>query len=307
MKILPINYQTNQRNSKQSFGQIRPKHLFINSYGFKKNIPWAESAIEIIEKSKEKISEGVSFGDLIDFVSKSYNKIYAGNTDFGKPRDGVWHTCITSKYDAYKGRLKNIIDTEETEIVVQDIYSWQYGSLAKAHTMTAVLKNSNRKMELNKIFLLKENPEFGVHFEESPLWSNGDGMLVLSSPDIDVVKPVFEEVGLIYENILNKKEKPAKSVIEDISKEVGQIHWLISQTRPYGRGSAGIADILAKSIFEAKGIQVSSYKKDVNPNMEAFVLPMEKYSEEYKNFFSKPLRPIRASDIAFNPNKGIKR
>lgn len=47
---------------------------------------------------------------------------------------------------------------------------------------------------------------------------------------------------------------------------------------------------MAKSLFESKGIQVSPYKKDINPNMEAFVMPVEKYMDEYENFFTSPLK-----------------
>lgn len=296
MNISPISYQPNIKKSKPSFGQIRPEHLFINSQGFRKNMDWANFSIGIIKQSKKKISKGEGFDKLIHFISSTYNTFYNGSNDFGKIRKCVCGTFMTEKYDSYTERMRNILDNEKTQMCLQSIASVGYLSFAKTHTMNTVLKHSNKNVELNSILLLIEDAILYNQKAQNPLIRQNESKLVISSPESKVIEPVFEEVGLIYKNILNKKMKPNQHSIDELAKEVAQIHWLISQVRPYYRGSAGIADILAKSIFEAKGVQVSAYKKDVNPNLEAFVMPLDKYSEEYKNFFSKPLRPIKLMD-----------
>lgn len=285
MNISSIYYQQNRQKCKPSFGQVRPEHMFINAVGFKKDLGWANNSVDIIKMSTEKISKATDFNSLIDFVAEKYHKLFDKfkDNDFGIQR--ISGSCFTvddeGKYSFYKNKLKSLIDKNSTNYFLKDEY-----------TMEEFLNSSNRRVELNKLYLQKRNTQkFDFDDEDNPL----DYEILVAAPNVSVIKPVLNEVNLIYKKIFNKKETPTPSVIDNISKDVASIHWLLSQGWPYKRGSACIADIIAKTIFEAKGIQISSYKENINPNIEAFSLPLNKYRDEYKKFFSKPLEPIKTA------------
>lgn len=296
------NYQT--FNSKEvAFGKIRPEHLFINSPGYDRNVDWANSTIDTIEIAKKKIQQNDSFNNLITFIAEKYHDFFATkarpkydyfgttnlNLDFGKLRtDKSWYyTYITEKnrYAPYVEKFasfmkKNGINLLKKVKIGEGKHSAKYYQACLQRTFFF-------DKGLSIITLAKDN----LSLEEQQ--KVGKYLLRIDAPDCKAIAPTFKKIEPIYKKIIENKKSLTPENIETITKDVAQIHWYLSQAMPFRRGGAGITDALCKTLFESKGIQVSPYKPNIDPNMEAYVLKLEDYVNEYKNFFEKPLVPIK--------------
>lgn len=272
MDIQKINYMNNyNKKYVPNFKQIKPEYLLISGYG--QDMFWARGAVKIIKKAKQQIKIKSDFRKIMDFIAKSYGKI-CHSVKYGEIRQGNGTTVIAGRYVLYKSRLLKLVAQNDTT---------RFNLPAKIHISKARLKSmQNKVVKLNSVIYYPS----GRNSDENEL-------LMIVSPDTTVIKPVFKEIDNIYKGIVANRKELSPENIEYITQSIAKIHWLLSQVRPYVRGSAGIADIFAKSLFEAKGIQTSSYKTGVNPNMEAFVSPLKEYVQKYKDFFSVPLIPIK--------------
>jgi hypothetical protein len=100
-----------------------------------------------------------------------------------------------------------------------------------------------------------------------------------TSPDkIDLI---VGECRPMYARALDPKT-PVKETVE----LVGELHWWLAQAMPYERGSAAIVDMLTKSIFLRRGIQVTPYQRGVVPDLDAFAEPNPKaFAKRYGTLF----------------------
>lgn len=280
MQILPISNKNinNANNQKPSFGKILPEHLFINASGYDKDIFWAEKSIKTIEQAKTKISKKIELNNLIDFISNQYAQALGKSEGpFGELRETRCSTGIFGRYNNYKENMRNLVrnhGTKDYSTQTANIYSHNF------FIFYYTSPYSNKNIPLSEIHMRKINGSSGYTNTES---------IELTAPSENFINPVFAEMESIYKKIFSNKQKTSPENLKQTTEEIATIHWLMSQVRPYKRGSAGIADILAKTLFEAKGIQVSKYKDNLDPNMEAFIMPVEEYVKSYENFFSKPL------------------
>ena len=280
MQIIPISNTNinNTKRQKQSFGKILPEHLFINAKGYDKDLAWAEKSIKTIEQAQTKISKKIGLNDLIKFISNQYAQaLEKAEGSFGELRETRCSTGIYGRYNNYKVDMRNLVrnyGTKDYSTPTANTYSHNF------FTFYYTSPNANKSLPLSEIHLRKINGSIGYPSTES---------IELTAPSENVINPVFSEMESIYKKIFSKSKKTSPEDLKQTTEKIATIHWLMSQVRPYKRGSAGIADILAKTLFEAKGIQVSKYKDNLDPNMEAFVMPVEEYVKSYENFFSKPL------------------
>ncbi|MCQ2789060.1 MAG: hypothetical protein MJ229_01655 [bacterium] len=254
----PVNSVKNKKNySSPSFEQIKPEYMFINSKGYSKDVDWAKSSVEIINKAKELIQNNTKFDDLIKYISGEYHYLYVFSGLFGFPRLLTISNEMNEKYEPYNKMGLDFLEKN---------------SKTNNYRVSAKLKSQNINVNLNTV----------TSFEDK----NGNKVAKVISPPDYVVTPTMKEIGEIYKSIQKEDN------IDKIVDSTAQIHWLMSQARPYVRGTAGIADILCKSIFEAKGIQVSEYKEGINPNIEAFFTQIDEFSKKYPSFFSEPLKQM---------------
>ncbi len=270
MKIQPIqnfNYNINSANSfskekksnvsTPSFEHIKPEYMYINSKGYSKLESWAKSSVDIINTAKEYMQNNTKFDDLIKYISNEYRYLYVFSALFGMPRILITSNEMNEKYEPYNKMGLDFLEKNST---------------TNKYRMSAKLKSQDINVNLNTITSIIDN--------------DGNKVAKVISPPDYVIGPTMKEVGEIYNSI--QKEKDFDKIVDSTA----QIHWLMSQARPYVRGSAGIADILCKTIFEAKGIQVSEYKEGINPNIEAFFLHIDDFCKKYPSFFSEPLKPM---------------
>ncbi|MFN8614287.1 MAG: hypothetical protein U0003_00005, partial [Vampirovibrionales bacterium] len=97
----------------------------------------------------------------------------------------------------------------------------------------------------------------------------------------------FPQIKQRLNQLLGEYHKLSGSNVEDVVNHVAEMHYLMANATFYKRGSAGISDMVAKSLLEAKGIQLSPYKSGIMPDCEAFVRDLDDYKKAYANFFEK--------------------
>lgn len=83
---------------------------------------------------------------------------------------------------------------------------------------------------------------------------------------------------------------PSRDCLTTTLDITAQIHWWYSHAMPYRRGSAAIADMLTKTIFQYHDITTPRWRHGISPDIEAFCRPLTDFVEAYPNFFiSRPL------------------
>lgn len=295
-------YSTQNFNIQQnSFGLIKPEHLFINSKHYNRNLNWAKYAIENISHGKNEIRQNFSFEQLLHGVAQRYNDYFSNiekpdmdyfgftnyNELFGKPRSRRNLTCVTRKnpYAPYVEKFQEFLKRNgSTQLFKLDIYEEKHRVVSHQPTLE---KSLFRDLKLTKVFSVKDAL---TKFEQEKC---GDLLLGILPPKTNKIPLVLKKIQPIYKNIIDNNASLTPENTAKITRDIARIHWYLSQIHPFVRGSAGIADIICKTLFEHKGIQVSKYKKNVDPNLEAFINNLEDYASKYKTFFEEPLKPIK--------------
>lgn len=99
------------------------------------------------------------------------------------------------------------------------------------------------------------------------------------------IEPILTECQGLYTRALD----PSTS-LEDTVRTVGELHWWLAHAMPYERGSAAITDMLTKSIFLRRGIQVSAWQRGVVPDLDAFTMPRQAFVAAYQGMFREAPR-----------------
>lgn len=147
-----------------------------------------------------------------------------------------------------------------------------------AHTM--IIRINGKEIPLTRTFRVREYPK-GIIVAKN---KNGKSEILIW----EHTKPEYLPELLSHANSLYSRIRKDKvSDLDKTAKDIAELHWLLCQAAPFDRGSAGIADMVTKSLFEAKKIQVSPWKKDVVPDLEALTTPLEVFKSRYANFFQK--------------------
>lgn len=302
-KLSIFNFNTNKYNI--SFGQIKPEYLFINHNGFGKDKRWAKAMVDTIELTSEKIQNGeTNFDKILNFVAKNYRKYYRKKPNkknfglFRTLRDKYWCTPLTFKrYKFMQKRISNIISTDSHKNVKEYVNNWTLDirkkgtnsgayedyALCKAHIHKTRVSINGKKIPLTRLYKFHEFLD-NTKLNKNTL-GNEDGFLIQHTYS-EYIPTVLSKINTLYARVIKDKSKDLNKTISKIA----EIHWFLCQACPFKRGSAGIADVITKSIFEAKGIQVSPWRKDIAPDLEALTTPLNVFKEKYSGFFRRPLR-----------------
>ncbi|MCA9794440.1 MAG: hypothetical protein KC910_21680, partial [Candidatus Eremiobacteraeota bacterium] len=89
---------------------------------------------------------------------------------------------------------------------------------------------------------------------------------------------------------LYRKSLDPKLGLDQTVASVGEMHWWLAQAMPLERGSASLSDMLARSIFDARGIETGPWKRGVLPDLEAFVTEQGDFAKGYGQLFESAPR-----------------
>lgn len=268
-------YQSNKQislaNKQLSFGKIEPEMLFIKIPGFDKDYGWANTMIKTIDKTVSVIASGKScLTDILDGIKNDYQKYFTSkeknlalcseNSNFGVNRQSELLTYLVGKYHSYFDKA--------SEIVLKDHSIFDEDQIC--HTITA---DFDKSIPLTKTLYNLEN--FEIHWQHT---------------DAKNIPQVMNHSAKVYEEIKDLIKETSKSpdkniILNKINKKIAELHWYLANATPYERGSAGIIDVLTKSIYESANIQTSPWKEGLSPDMEAFVTPLNEFVEKYPSYF----------------------
>lgn len=292
--------------SRIAFGQILPEHLFIKLDGFEKNMSWADSMIECVNNSMVKIQKGAKFSDVLKYIAKNYNDYFTnyypckylmsdfdnGISPFGLLRRGrhsTEHTAISGKYKSYRERFVNFFNKHQSidtmnKFYVGNIQNYQNNFIfikTKKMVVTQNLEKERKPIKLSEIEISQE--KLSDKLEKC----YGDKLILCNTPSSDSIKPVLKHIETLYSDVTKIKKVKTQSELDFCNEKIAEIQWYFAQVTPFLRGSAGIADVFSKSVYEGLGVQVSSWKKGVAPDLEAYVRTLDDYVSNYTTFFEK--------------------
>lgn len=293
--------QNNTHYNKQpiSFKAITPEHLFIRINGFGRDEKWAKEMVDVIDISRKDIQKGQgNVRKLVNHVAKRYKEYFLKINKtawFGCSRFGRITTPIRGRYGGYTQRANALVDKISERVTTtcpkrfikikkefpERMESSDFEIKADIHTMS--YNSGGKSIPLTSTYRIFGFPK-GVEVHENDIGTN-DAFL-WSHTDAELIPRLLEELQKVYQSILKAKDES----VEEVTSKIAQFHWLFAQTAPFGRGSAGVADVLSKSLFEAKRIQVSPWVKDTAPDLEALTTPLENFREKYIDLFEEKPR-----------------
>jgi hypothetical protein len=120
--------------------------------------------------------------------------------------------------------------------------------------------------------------------------------VTIISPTVDVIDPMFKAGNTVLDEVKGLKEQIDKgsipkdeATLNRLTNYAAEVYWMISQTWPYERGSAGVADLASKAIFDWLNVHTPSWKDTVNPNTIALLKPLKEFQQDYPTLYKEPL------------------
>lgn len=236
---------------------------------YRDGLDWAED----LESRMSDVIDELSRGGLKTFdrfegaVIGAYGKIRGEQT--GKPR----------------------IDYESYDSFHAEGYGENFGQQASKLRS----KGSGKVYQFNYEYQGKSIPvaKFEAEYKESidRIWHR----IFPAHPDQH--NEIKQALGDLYESILDLKPKIDAEMEKDSPElddlwhqaieEVAEFHWLFTQTMPYQRGSAGIADTMTKILFDHLGIATCRWKEGFRPDLQAFTTSLEEFKKDYASYFEQ--------------------
>jgi len=300
------NFSCRKQAKNVSFGALNPNFFFIRMRGYGADLSWAQNMTKTAENAVKSLQKGgMSFNELIfSHLGKGYRKFYIPQEPvfprtptgflkkilfntieggaFGLKRTKNYVTQLNtvgfaefSKYFPYIPDMQRLLSGTKTDKNLLNPFNWIFN-----RRMTRTKINiDNHTIPLTRIEELK--------FKHKP---NLAALYVLSHTKPKHIPKVLKETEKIWAELAQLKTKPKTTeTLEEITEKIASLHWLTVQAMPFNRGSAAISDLMSKTLFEHMGVQVSRWKSEIAPDMEAFAKPLGQFVKEYKYFFEDPL------------------
>ena len=221
----------------------------LDSINFKENGNWALKNKTIIDCTTRDIIAGEGFIKVLKDIGKGYGGISKNN----KLKRGY-------------PRISPMMSTPCDDL--------NYREYQKCFNKYANIKRKSPfpDIELTQIYSL-------------------DDYLVMFHPQKDNIDKVLEHAKENYTSVMKyvqKRVNGEKLNIEELKTaedNIAQIHFLVTNALPFERGTAGIANILTRSMYKALGIDLPAVKHNVALDLEAFCQPLEEYKKNWNNFF----------------------
>lgn len=287
MNIAPMNCNNYGFNYKKninkfsgiSFKQVTPEHFYIKMFGYAQDKIWGNFVADLANNSKTIVLEKfATVNDILKEMGTKYNN-FACNMYKYRSKLGIWNDKSSSelyceiekssKYGEYYQRCEDILHNSTNSLLPRSIDHFE-----RFKAFQVQKKVDGKNVVLTQIGHPCSNSigcTDDIVFIHPPLKSRAP-LLNKAQKELDALKK-YSGKALAAED----KDK--------IYEHIGAIHWCLAQGMPFLRGSAAMADVYTKSLFEALNIQVTPWKAGLSPDWEAFLTPLDEYSKKYKTFF----------------------
>lgn len=287
---------------------LMSENFQIKIQGYPQNQVWLHDIPEIANVASTMLDEGNSFDDVMSFIAMSYRdldaKVINKKDDEYKLQASGMLRCQRGGYMYYqdeKGYKTHYERGSVTRFGTNDCYGINYYNRFMQHTKANELANPYKGIiELTRIDEALEreispqkydpnNPEHSYrmmpdgkyhYYETGPAMCHPQGKY--ASNALDLVKNIQDNLMQKYHG-----KDLTEADMDDINENIGEIHWILSHSMPWGRGSAGISDAYVKSLYKSLGIQLSQPKEGISFDLEAFCTELDDYKKNYKNLYER--------------------
>ena len=103
------------------------------------------------------------------------------------------------------------------------------------------------------------------------------------------IKIVEQHCNQLFAEILALAELPRTADnAQTILNYTAECEWFSAQSWKYAPGCAGIAQLKTRATLDFAGIHNGRYKENLDPNLEALVMPLEEFVQNFSSFFESP-------------------
>ena len=107
---------------------------------------------------------------------------------------------------------------------------------------------------------------------------------IMQHPKKEFIIPALKHANESYNKIVDAL-KAQRYLTPETEKEIAKLHFIITNALPFSRGTAGIANLLTRSLYKAFGIVLPATRENVSLDLEAFCNSLEEYQKNWKNYF----------------------
>jgi hypothetical protein len=97
------------------------------------------------------------------------------------------------------------------------------------------------------------------------------------------IGPALEKAQHLYDRLSIQTSKP----LEELMKDIAELHWWIAQACPYARGSAAIAKMMVGAILKHHGYEAGGFG-DIEPDCMALIQNLEEFKAGYLKLMQYP-------------------
>ena len=277
--------------------ELTPDNFYIKINGYGKNEQWAREMVDITEQASTMISDGKGSDEVLAYLAQETRTLSLSNGKFDYGR-ATSQGILRSQRDGY------FCDNSISEHgAITSFEANQYSSYAERFRETAKHPLTNPyegRFELTRLFLEEEypideqsydpnNPKHGYSIDENGNKHYYEKTGAMVHPKGKYVSGALDVVKEKQDFVINKYKGKAltKKDLNDINEIVAEIHWILSHSMPWGRGSAGISQAYVLSIYQSLGLKVYPPKEGISFDLEAFCTELSDYKQKYKYYYEK--------------------
>ena len=265
----PYQYPNNNVSFKANINSPRlafkPEQFFVNIESYGKNFEWAEKVKDIADTTVNLIRNKCSFDNIMRYISAGVARANSDSANvMKKEQSGVLRT----EREHYK-----FVDMPPNhELVTYYGRTNRYGVYHQRldWTQRNPIKNPFEEIELSRPMKTEEG-SFVNHCHQYKINSG-----------MDLLNKKYGELIGKYE-----PEKVSKGDLEEINNRIAEIRWILAHLTPWVRGSDAISNVFMRALYKAMGIKSYDLAKNKALDFEAFCTPLDKYKEDFPNFFVK--------------------
>jgi hypothetical protein len=242
---------------------INQTRLLIRMPGFQQDVSWAQAMEAVIRDTSTHLQNFPTFTDLLNRLSTQYRHYKQQSTsssvsnspyyqakdaaDFAQLRQEIQSTEIKDRYLPYQGRVSALLDASGRH--------WM-----KISTGTTDIPLTMTARVGDKTYWIHPSPQA---FRQ--------------------LSPMMDK---LYRQTLAMKNQPQNIETRQAAlRNIATLHWLLVQTMPYKRGTAGLADIMSKTLMDALKLPTGPWKAGLAPDLEALTRPLNDFVSHYAEFF----------------------
>lgn len=233
------------------------KDFYVDIKGYGKNPLWAKKIIKTADTAVEMLRKDTKAEDVIRYIADGVRK--ANQFCFNKDKRS-WTGILRFPRKDWK--------SDDLEL------STPYGGG----------RYISYKQRLDNIFI---HPLESINDKLGMTRPNGESVLrhgcrgqVNSSLDyvLELCTKIFPKY--VHSEIATKD-------MAEINNVMAELRWILAHSTPWVRGSDAISNVLTRVMYKAIGIKTYPLKPGVSLDMEAYCTNLEKYKENFPEYFTK--------------------